>query len=344
MSAPARDGGRRAPAAVLALVGVTAVWGSTFPLSKDLLTRLPVGDYLALRYLTAALVIGLARPALLRRIDRRVLRSGAALGLVYAAGQALQFTGLRHTAATVSAFVVSMYVVLTPLLAAVLLRVRPGRWTWVATALATAGVATMSLRGWAVGGGEALTLVAAGLYALHITGVGRWSTSRTAYPLTFVQLLTIGLCCLAWGAPDGVQLPGRGDLLTFLYLAVVAGGAVLLVQTWAQAHLPPAPTAVVMVLEPVWAAFFGLVVWHEPLEARTVVGAALVLSATLVVVVVSRRPAPVPLGSAAARPATATGAADGPPPGGTWEVPDPRLRRNVPAAGEHRAGPGRTPA
>jgi drug/metabolite transporter (DMT)-like permease len=184
-----------------------------------------------------------------------------------------------------------MYVVFTPLLAALLLRVRPGGWTLVATALASVGVGAMSLRGWALGPGEALTLAAAGLYALHILGLGREATSRTAYPLTFVQLLTIGACLLAVGAQDGVQVPSQADLPTFLYLSVIAGAGAMLVQTWAQSHVPSAPAAVVMVLEPVWAAFFGIVLWREPLEARTVAGGALVVFATLLVVVMSRRPA-----------------------------------------------------
>lgn len=316
MSAPARDlprTGSRTPAAVLALVAVTAVWGSTFPLSKDLLTRVPVADYLALRFLVAAAVIGLARPGALRRIDRPVLLTGAGLGLCYAVGQGLQFVGLLSTPATVSAFVVSMYVVATPLLAALLLRARPRRSTLLATALATAGVGVMSLRGWTVGPGEALTLGAAALYALHILGLSRWSTGRTAYQLTFVQLLTMGLGFLAWAAHDGIQVPGGGDLAGFLYLAVVAGAGAMLVQTWAQSRVAPAPAAVVMVLEPVWAAFFGLVVWREPLDARTVVGGVLVVSATLLVVIVSRRAE-----------VAASGAADA---AGVGAVPPPSGRR-----------------
>jgi drug/metabolite transporter (DMT)-like permease len=301
VSAPALDlprAGRRGATAALALVGVTAVWGSTFPLSKDLLTRLPVTDYLALRFLLAAAVIGLARPGAVRRIDRRVLVAGAGLGLCYAAGQALQFFGLVHTPATVSAFVVSMYVVVTPLLGAVLFRARPSGSALAATVLAAIGVGTMSLRGWSLGFGEALTLGAAVLYALHILGLSRWSTGRTAYPLTFVQLLTMGLCFLGAAAHDGVQVPGPLDLLGFVYLAVVAGAGAMLVQTWAQSYVPAARAAVVMVLEPVWAALLALVVWDQALDGRTVVGGTLVVCATLLVVLRSRRAEVVASGAA----------------------------------------------
>jgi drug/metabolite transporter (DMT)-like permease len=284
--------------AVLALVAVTAIWGSTFALSKDLLTRISVTDYLALRFLTAAAVVLVARPRVLRRLDRPTVVIGAGLGLCYFVGQALQFFGLEHTAPTVSAFVVSMYVVFTPLIAAVLTGRLPTRVTMAATALATAGVATMSLRGWALGFGELLTLIAAVLYAGHILALGRWSTARTAYPLTFVQLLTMGVCFLAWALIDGLHLPARGDLLTFLYLAVLAGAVAMLVQTWAQAHVSPSQAAVLMVLEPVWAALFGLTLWHEQFDLRTAAGAGLVLLAMLLVVSRPQGRAVVPSGAA----------------------------------------------
>lgn len=276
---------RTARVAAGALVLVTAVWGSTFALSKDLLERLPVTDYLGPRFLLAAAVVVLVRPRLLRSLTPDMLVTGGGLGVLYAVGQLLQFQGLLHTAPTVSAFVVSLYVVFTPLLAAVLLRARPGPTTLVATVLAVAGVATMSLRGWAFGTGEALTVVSAALYAAHILAMARWARPGQAFPLTFVQLVTIGVLLTGVAAHDGIQLPEESDLPAFLYLAVVAAGGALLVQTWAQARLSSSHAAVLMVLEPVWAAAFGVALWNEALDLRTVLGGVLILGAMVLVVV-----------------------------------------------------------
>lgn len=278
--------------AALALVGVTAVWGSTFGLSKDLIGRLPVADYLGPRYLVAASVLLVLAPRLLRGMSGHTLRVGAGLGVLYAAAQLLQFHGLAHTAPTVSAFVVAMYVVFTPLLAALLPGRGVDRVTWAAVALATAGVAVMSLRGWAFGTGELLTLVSAVLYAVHILALGRWARPDEAFALTFLQLLTMGVLLTAVGSADGLTLPGRGDLLVFAYLAVFAGTVTLLVQTWAQGHIDSGQAAVLMVLEPVWAAAFGALLWHEALGPRTLGGAALVLVAMLMIVA---RPAAEPV-------------------------------------------------
>lgn len=285
-------GRRQVTTAAVALVAVTAIWGSTFSVSKDLLTRMPVTDYLALRFLVAAAVILAVRPGPIRRMDRRSLHLGVRLGLIYAVAQLLQFVGLQHTAATISAFVVSMYVVFTPFLSALLVRTRVDRLTVLASMIAGSGVAVMSLRGWALGPGELLTLAAAALYAVHIIAMSRWTSSATAFPLTFVQLLTMGVVFVVIAAMDGMHLPRDGDWLVFLYLTVVAAAVALLVQTWAQAHLSSSQAAVLMVLEPVWAAFFGFALFHEVLDTRALVGAALVLGAMLLVI---SRPVELPI-------------------------------------------------
>lgn len=281
---------RTARLAAGALVVVTAVWGSTFALSKDLLERLPVTDYLGLRFLLAALVVVLMRPQLLRSLTPTLLVTGGWLGLLYAAGQLLQFQGLLSTAPTVSAFVVSLYVVFTPLISAVLLRTRPDRITMGATALAFGGVGFMSLRAWEFGTGEALTVVSAALYAAHILAMARWARPGEAFGLTFVQLVTIGVVLTAVAAADGIEVPRGGDIPVFLYLAVVAAGGALLVQTWAQARLSSANAAVIMVLEPVWAAFFAVALWSDAVDVRTIVGGALIVGAMVLVVARPRVP------------------------------------------------------
>lgn len=291
-AAPMVRGGttaRTGTVAALALVAVTAIWGSTFPMAKDLLTRLPVLDYLALRYLLAGVVLALSRPARLTRLSRQVVGQGVVLGGVYCLAQAVQFQGLRSTDATVAAFLVSMYVVFTPLLTTLISRRLPSAGAAAITALAATGVGVMTLRGWQLGPGEVLTLLAAGMYAGHILLLGRARLPGSSHALTVVQLLTMAACFLILALPGGLTVPQRSDWPAFLYLALVAGAVPLLVQTWAQAHLDTTQAAVLMVLEPVWAAFFGTLLWHQTLDWRIVVGGSLVLLAMLLIIT---RPSP----------------------------------------------------
>ena len=287
----ATDHSRRvALLATLALLAVTAAWGSTFFLIKDLLVRVPPLDFLAVRFAIAAVFLTLLFPRALGRIDAPARRHAALLGLVYGVAQILQTTGLAHTPASVSGFITGMYVVLTPVLAAVVLRTRIGPMTWAAVALATAGLAVLTLGGLSVGYGEALTLVAAVLYAVHIVGLGAWSRPDQALGMSIVQLYLVSVVCLVATAPDGLVLPSTTrDWLSVLYMAIVAAALAMLAQTWAQAHLAPTRTAIIMSMEPVFAAFFAVLLGGESLTGRMVVGGLMVLTAMLVVELVPRR-------------------------------------------------------
>jgi drug/metabolite transporter (DMT)-like permease len=266
--------------AVLALLVVTASWGSTFFLIKDVVARMPVPDFLAVRFLVAAVALAALRPSVVGHLPRPARWQAAALGLVYGLAQILQTAGLQHTSASVSGFVTGMYVVLTPLLAGLLLHQRVGMVAWSAVGLATTGLAVLSLHGFALGLGELLTLGSAGLYALHIVGLGAWSGGRDAYGLAVVQMGAIAAVCLLAATPDGLSLPPDAAAWAGVaYTALAAGALALLLQTWAQAHLSPTRAAVIMTTEPVFAALFAVALGGESLTLRVVGGGALVLAA-----------------------------------------------------------------
>ena len=276
--------------ATLAILAMTACWGSTFFLIKDLLDRVPVLDFLAVRFAIASVALFLLAPRALGRLTATARRNAVVLGLLYGLAQILQTAGLAHTPASVSGFITGMYVVCTPLLAALILRTRITVVTWGAVVLATAGLGVLTLNGFSVGYGEAITLVAAVLYALHIVGLGAWAGARQAMGMTIVQLVVITVVCFVASVPDGIVLPPTPrDWLAVVYMAVFAGALALAGQTWAQAHLPPTRTAIIMSMEPVFAAFFAVLLGGESVTGRMAVGGLMVLTAMLVVELVPRR-------------------------------------------------------
>jgi drug/metabolite transporter (DMT)-like permease len=278
-----------------ALLLTTASWGSTFFLIKDLLERVPTLDFLAVRFAIAGVVMFAVAHRAVLALDRTVLRRAVVVGGIYGVAQILQTAGLAHTAASVSGFITGMYVVCTPLLAALLLRTRITGLTWGAVLLATVGLGVLTLDlpmngGSSVGYGEALTFVAAVLYALHIVSLGAWSTARDALGMSVVQLIVIAVVCLVATAPDGVVLPDRPrDWAAIVYMALVAGALALVAQTWAQSQLAPTRTAIIMSTEPVFAALFAVLFGGEGLTLRMLLGGALVLTAMLVVELGPRR-------------------------------------------------------
>jgi drug/metabolite transporter (DMT)-like permease len=273
-----------ASVAALSLVIVTAVWGSTFVLIKDLVVTLPVTDFLAVRFVIAAAVLLVVFWRQVRRLSREQVLRGCALGVVYGVAQILQTAGLDRSSAAVSGFVTGMYVVLTPILAAVLLRQRTPPSVWLAVVLSTAGLALLALRGLSIGSGEVLVLGSAALYAVHIVGLGRWSVPADALGLSAVQMGTIALVCSVGALPGGVVMPhGVGQWSGVLYTALAAGALALVLQTWAQGHLSATRAAVIMTMEPVFAAAFAVALGGEHLTLRMLAGGAFVLVAMYVV-------------------------------------------------------------
>jgi drug/metabolite transporter (DMT)-like permease len=122
------------------------------------------------------------------------------------------------------------------------------------------------------------------LYAGHIVALGRWSTPRAAVGLATVQAGVITVVTSVAAVPDGLTLPSDGgQWASLLYMALAAGALALWAQTWAQAHLTATRAAIVMAMEPVFAAFFAVVLGGEDLTRRMLVGGALVVAAMYLV-------------------------------------------------------------
>jgi drug/metabolite transporter (DMT)-like permease len=290
VTAASRGTARSRRLATLLLIGITAVWGSTFFLIRDVVLEMPPTDFLAVRFTiaAAAMIAVFWRPML--ALNAREIQVGVGLGILYAVAQILQTIGLAHTDASRSGFITGTYVVLTPILTAILLRERIPRSTWAAVLMATAGLATMSLYGFGFGLGESVTLLAAGFYALHIIGLGRHSSPQAAAGLSAVQMIVIAVVSLVAATPGGIRLPdGTGAWLSVLYMALMAGAVAIWAQTWAQSHLPATRAAIVMTLEPVFAAGFAVTLGGEAMTIRMLLGGALVLAAMYTVELIGRR-------------------------------------------------------
>jgi drug/metabolite transporter (DMT)-like permease len=264
------------------LIFVTAAWGSTFLLVKDVTRTMPVMSFLALRFWIASAVLVLIRPRALLKISGRTLKRGFLLGLCLAGGYVLQTVGLRYTSAALSGFLTGLCVVFTPILAWPILRHKSPPSTIVAVVVAAVGLGVLSLRGIAFGLGEWLTLACAFCYALQIVGLGAWSDGEDSVALALFQLVTVAICCTVGSAPHLLVLP-HGSLAWFAVLstAIVATSIAFVVQAWAQSYISPTRAAIIFTLEPVFA---GLIAWlgGEHLGAAVIAGGVLVVIAMLI--------------------------------------------------------------
>jgi len=279
--------------ALTALLAVTAVWGSTFILVKNAITHIPVMDFLAIRFLLAALIMIAIRPFCLRKFNRQGILRGILLGLFLGGAYIAQTFGLIWASATVSGFITGTFVIFTPFVYWLVMHQKPKWTTWAAVLLASTGLGLLGLHGWAIGRGELLTLLCAIFIAIHIVGLGAWAPHHDAYGLAFIQISTVAIISLAAAVPEGINMAFSSEVWLALGItAIFATAFAFIIQTWTQSIVAPTLAAVVLTMEPVFAGIFGIAFGGDPVTFRIILGAASVLGAMLLVQLTQKQQEP----------------------------------------------------
>jgi len=266
----------------LLLLSVVAVWGWTFVVVKDAVAGYGVLSFLAIRYVVATAALA---AAVAGRVNWRSFRAGAGIGVALAAGYLFQTFGLRLTTASNSGVITGLFVVFVPVANRALFGVRTPPLVWGAIGASLVGLGLLS--GGAPRGanaGDALTLGCAAAFGLHLVLLDRYAKHHDVRSLVLGQLaaamvlFAVGALAFerpAWPSPRVWRAVG--------VTALLATALAFFVQTFVQQRLPAVPTAMILLMEPLFAAFFGYVLHGDRLSAIQIVGALVMSGAALVV-------------------------------------------------------------
>lgn len=284
--------GRLVP--VLALVIAAAIWGFTFPLVKDALRDIGPFEFLAIRFGIATFTYVALWPRVAREAMRVGVRAGLVTGALLAAGHAFQTAGLQLTRSTNAGFITGLYVVFTPLLAAIFLRTRLNARVLLGVGVTTAGLALLSVQieggQLSVNVGDMLVLLCAISYGGQIVAVGRWAPGMDARVLTLQQFAVTFLALSLMTPLEEIRAPTTSAV--WIALAATAIGSSVYgigIQTWAQQRISSVRASLIYSLEAPFAALAAYFLAGERLPLRSWSGAVLILAGMLVV---ELRPSP----------------------------------------------------
>jgi len=272
----------------LAILAAAFLFGSTFVVMKSAVESAEPVPFLSARFLLAALVLA---PFVWRRpASPRLWRDGALAAAALGTGYVFQTVGLQYTTGSVSAFVTYLFVVLVPIISALLLHHLPCRSTVVGLVVATTGLVLLTGGAGSFGRGELLTLGCAVSFAFHVVVLSVVAPRHDPWRLTAVQLLLVGAALFVPGLFQGGYGFGVTPWVAAAYTAVAASAAALGLQTWGQQLIGPTRTALLLLIEPVSAAFLGYAV-GDRLGIPGLVGAGLILAGIVIAEVAPARPA-----------------------------------------------------
>lgn len=274
----------------LAIAGCAAIWGLAFLFQKAAVDHVGPATFVAARLLLATLALApfawlearrATRPAP-PGMTRVVLPAGAALlgGLLF------QQIGIASATVTNTGLLTGLYAVLTPLIAWVLLGRRASVHVWLAAVLCVVGVPMLG--GGTVGGfgpGDAMVAVCAVFWAVHLLLMS--AAAVEARPIGFTCLhmgvAALGACALA-GATETIELSGLvAATPAIVYAGLLSSALTYAVLAAVMGRTTPAEAAILASLEVVFAAASGAIVLGERLAPIGWAGAALMISAALIV-------------------------------------------------------------
>jgi len=265
------------------LLLTAAIWGMGFVAQRAGMRHLGPFAYNAARFALGAAALEIVlrsqnRPA--PRASRAVSWHGWALGALLFTAASLQQAGLVFTTAGKAGFITGLYVVWVPLLSALAGRNVRGA-VWWGAGLAVAGLYLLSATAaWRIEKGDALVLLSAWFWALHVLMVdgfveGHDSLRLAARQFWVVAALSAGA---AWLGENPSWAGLKAAIPAVLYGGLISVGIGYTLQVVAQRHAEPGLAAIILSLEAVFALLGGVVLLGERLTLRGGIGATLMLA------------------------------------------------------------------
>ncbi len=271
--------------AIGGLVLVTVIWGGGFVASDMALESLTPFQIMTVRFLMAAVLMGLISFRSLNHITKEEIRAGGLMGIALFAAFSLQIIGLQYTTPSKNAFLTALNVVIVPFIAFLVLKKKiPGK-VLIGAVMAVVGVALLSLDGdLSLSIGDLLTLLCAVGFAFQIFFTGEFVKKYRATVLNFLQMATAFLLSVIFMVVSGqteFQVTAQG-WLSVIYLGVVSTTICYLLQTACQKYVDETKAAIILSMESVFGTLFSMLILHEVLTLRMFAGCGIILAAVII--------------------------------------------------------------
>ncbi|WP_298943264.1 EamA family transporter [uncultured Psychromonas sp.] len=272
--------------AELILVLVTILAGAGWIFSKEALMGMTPLFFISMRFFIGGLVLLLIGHRYFRGVKWQEIKPIILIGAVMAIAMLCWVMGLYQSSNVgVGAFITCMGVVFVPIIGRLMFGDRPAMSIWVALPFAIIGLGFLALS-------NGLNFEISHLYflgtaiavAFQLNLLSRFLLRVHSLVLTSVQLTTAGILLLIVSLltetlPSSINVDILGWLLAS---ALIATSLRYLLQMYAMSLTPVSHAAVIMNLEPVWAAIFAVFWFGEIMTLGQVFGCCLIFIAMLI--------------------------------------------------------------
>ena len=269
--------------AQILLLFVTLIWGITFIMVKDALNDAGPFAFGTLRFTIAGILTLAVVNKTIFTLTKTEFIGGLVCGFFLFGGYAFQNFGLMQTSASKSAFITSVSVLMVPIILFLFNIQKVKIKVWIAVIVATIGLYfLLDPRGGMMNWGDILTFGCALGFAVHIIFQGYYVKKKVRIlPFFLVQAwVVVGLSFINSLIFEPIFAIWSPRLISALLVTGIAATFIaILIMIWAQKILTASETAIIIAMEPVFAAIFATIFAGEVLGLWGYLGGGLVVLA-----------------------------------------------------------------
>lgn len=215
-------------------------------------------------------------------LRKNTLRGGIVCGVFLTLGMSFQQMGIVYTTAGKTGFITALYIVFVPVIGGIFLKHRTSWLVGLAVVLATFGMYFLSIdEKLTLSKGDALVLVCAVFYALHILSCDHFVSFTDPLRLSMYQFATCavlsGIASFLFEKPSLAMIAAAA--VPIIYTGFISGGAGYTLQMIGQQFTDPTVASLILSLEAVFGVLGGWLVLHEVMSSREVIGCIVVFTA-----------------------------------------------------------------
>lgn len=278
----------------LGLLMVGLLWGSGFIATKIGLDSGITPIYmLTLRFFIATIFLIVVFYKTLPEITIKNIKKMSLISFILFFAYGFQIVGSKYTTASKAAFYTGINVMFVPYISWMLHRKAPDIYTYLSTLLCLAGIGFISYvpneKLFTLNIGDALVIVSAVFYGIHIALTGYYSKTYTVDKVILVQntiatiLFAITLIFSVTSGIGGevIRKLSNKEIIAILYIGLITTGVCLCLQALFQRYTSSVKAAIFLGTESIFAPIFAHIILRETLTKNVMIGGVFILLAVV---------------------------------------------------------------
>lgn len=266
------------------------IWGSAFVAQSAGMDYIGPWTFTCVRSIFACITIIILLPVIRRiakqekkPLDKTTVIAGICCGLALTPATLLQQIGIQYTTVGKAGFVTSLYCIFVPLFS-IFLHKKVSKITWLSACIALVGFHFLCLsQSFTLSIGDAYVFGSAILFAVQILTIDHFVNKADGVMMSCIQFMVVSV--LTFIPMMILEKPSitliNSAMTSILYAGVLSNGVGYTFQIIGQKNADPTTATLIMSLESVFSAIFGLLLLHQSMTLSEAFGCVLVFAGVI---------------------------------------------------------------